>query len=463
MKQHVPPASVCDYLMVDVPQSPNGSYNQWSYSFLLQRNTSGHRFLFTVDMSGVNMVAKIRAIQSANFDQGTMQLQHSLWPGRLVGYGTLHGWTIPHTQRDYTTSKNLLELIYKRFAQAIQSSGIDEKDVTNFFAFKPRVNRTTNIDYVNFVNMLNELNNLRLVIMLTISDEDQLVVMPSSAWNHVCQPLNDEPLMSTAVGLIADIANPKVTFTLTISLRLDIFHDVSLAVLSDYSLPRVNSNGHDAVFFSTQCERQLFGRDPTGSSILDVRDGSCAFAWGPSQQSEVITFETPRTIRTKMVATYHKLGYTRTKTYVVGWTVYNVTLGLAPASCNGSSNRLNAIRKIVDENNIQQVQSPHRSSGITAGESSAEGSRSSGCGVRPKRTGQRIPATRHRVRHERRLQGGHGMHGGPKGLGCTRTQGGQSARTTYDLLQERATTSRLMTPSVCGPKCSDAPCQRTWL
>ncbi|KAL3224995.1 hypothetical protein MRX96_026183 [Rhipicephalus microplus] len=295
MKQHVPPASVCDYLMVDVPQSPNGSYNQWSYSFLLQRNTSGHRFLFTVDMSGVNMVAKIRAIQSANFDQGTMQLQHSLWPGRLVGYGTLHGWTIPHTQRDYTTSKNLLELIYKRFAQAIQSSGTDEKDVTNFFAFKPRVNRTTNIDYVNFVNMLNELNNLRLVIMLTISDEDQLVVMPSSAWNHICQPLNDEPQMSTAVDLIADIAHPKVTFTLTISLRLDIFHDVNLAELSDYSLPRVNSNGHDA-----QCERQLFGRDPTGSSILDVRSGSCAFAWGPSQQSEVITFETPRTIRTKV-------------------------------------------------------------------------------------------------------------------------------------------------------------------
>ncbi|KAL3192582.1 hypothetical protein MRX96_058996 [Rhipicephalus microplus] len=251
------------------------------------RNTSGHRFLFTVDMSGVNMVAKIRAIQSANFDQGTMQLQHSLWPGRLVGYGTLHGWTIPHTQRDYTTSKNLLELIYKRFAQAIQSSGTDEKDVTNFFAFKPRVNRTTNIDYVNFVNMLNELNNLRLVIMLTISDEDQLVVMPSSAWNHICQPLNDEPQMSTAVDLIADIAHPKVTFTLTISLRLDIFHDVNLAELSDYSLPR-------------QCERQLFGRDPTGSSILDVRSGSCAFAWGPSQQSEVITFETPRTIRTKV-------------------------------------------------------------------------------------------------------------------------------------------------------------------
>ncbi|KAL1469454.1 hypothetical protein MTO96_025062 [Rhipicephalus appendiculatus] len=345
-----PPANVCDYVLLDLPQFPDGSYYYGSYAFLNQSNRSGHRFLFTVDMDAANIANRMMVFNSPSFNQGTQFIQTSMWPGRLLGYGTLHGWPIPSTRAEWSTAQVVLNFIYERFAQVISSSGVDEKDITNFFAFKPGVSGAQNLVYANFMSMLNGLKNLSLVIMLTISDEDQLVVMPSSAWDRPCQPLSDEPKMSTAVSLIANVTNPKVTFTLTISLRLDIFHNVSLSIINSNSLRRVYASRHNAAFFSTQCEQQLFGRDPTGASILDVGNGGCAFASGPSQQYEVISFETPKTIRSKMVATYRRLGYAKTDTHVIGWTVYNVTLGLAPDTCNGNSNRFNEIRKIVDEN-----------------------------------------------------------------------------------------------------------------
>ncbi|KAL1425032.1 hypothetical protein MTO96_019540 [Rhipicephalus appendiculatus] len=335
-----PPANVCDYVLLDLPQHATGSYHYESYEFLRQINTSGYRFLFTVDMDAADISNRMVAFNSPVFNQSTQVVQTSLRPGRLLGYGTLHGWPIPSTTAELSTAQAVLNVIYERLAQVINSSGVDEKDITNFFAFKPRVTRAQNHYYANFMSMLNGLNNLSLVIMLTISDEDQLVVMPSSTWNRLCQPLEDEPKMYTAVGLIANVTNPRVTFTLTISLRLDIFHNVSLATISSLYLRKLKSAGHNAVFFSTLCEQLLFGRDPTGVSILDVGHANCAFASGPSQQNEVITFETPRSVRNKMVATYRRLDYAKTDTHVVGWTVYNVTLGLAPDTCNGKSKPL---------------------------------------------------------------------------------------------------------------------------
>ncbi|XP_075526728.1 uncharacterized protein LOC142558481 [Dermacentor variabilis] len=149
---------------------------------------------------------------------------------------------------------------------------------------------------------------------------------------------------SDAVDLIGNVVDPKVTFTVTISLRLDIFRGVSLAALGSRRVLRASrAQGHRAVFFNTNCQQQLFGRDPTGSSVLDVRNGSCVFAWGASQIDEVITFDTPKTVRQKMVATYQRLGYGKTDKHVIGWTVYNVTLGMAPQQCNGTANRIEQV------------------------------------------------------------------------------------------------------------------------
>ncbi|KAL1469457.1 hypothetical protein MTO96_025065 [Rhipicephalus appendiculatus] len=342
-----PPADVCDYVLLDLPQNADASYHYGSYEFLRKIDTAGYRFLFTVDMDAANISNRMVAFNSPIFNRSTKSIQTSLYPGRLLGYGTLHGWPIPQTAVELSTAQAVLNVIYERFAQVINSSGIDEKDITNFFAFKPRVEYSAKA----------RLRQLHVDAQWTqqpkLSDHaDHIRRRPEGS--HALFSL--EPYLPTFelraqnVSLVANITNPRVTFTLTISLRLDIFHGVSLAAMNVLALLTIRSGGHSAVFFSTECEQLLFGRDPTGVSILNVGKGHCAFAWGPSQLNEVITFETPRTVRNKMVATYRHLGYAKTDTHVIGWTVYNVTLGLAPDTCNGYSNRFNQIRKIVDEN-----------------------------------------------------------------------------------------------------------------
>ncbi|KAL1414952.1 hypothetical protein MTO96_007089 [Rhipicephalus appendiculatus] len=97
------------------------------------------------------------------------------------------------------------------------------------------------------------------------------------------------------------------------------------------------------------CGVQLFIRDPMGASIVYINQDTCAFAPG-GNFSTLLSFETPNTIRRKMIETYRSMTYSRTATHVVGWTVYNVTAGLAPPECLGYHNRITEIRKVIDEN-----------------------------------------------------------------------------------------------------------------
>ncbi|KAH7975691.1 hypothetical protein HPB52_004579 [Rhipicephalus sanguineus] len=269
--QRLPPPNMCDYIILDLPQFPDGSYEYGSYEFLSRSRSSGYRLLLTVNMDAANVGNNLVALNSPDFSQSTQRIQHTLG---LFGYGTLRGWPVPRTTTELSAAQAVLNVIYERLAQVLNGSGVHESSIANFFGFKPRVTTSQWKDYASFVSMLN-------------------------------------------------------------GLRLDIFRQVSLAALNSRSLRRIVSTGHDAVFFSTQCEQQLFARDPTGLSILDIGNGSCAFDLGP---------------KPKMVATYRHLGYAKTDTHVIGWTVYNVTLGLAPNVCNGDSSRFNEIRKIVDEN-----------------------------------------------------------------------------------------------------------------
>ncbi|XP_054926806.2 uncharacterized protein [Dermacentor andersoni] len=137
---------------------------------------------------------------------------------------------------------------------------------------------------------------------------------------------------------------------MTLSLRLDLFAGVSLANVQGDPLQQVPCRFHKAAWFSDLCESQLFGRLATGASIYYIDGTGCAFAEGNDTTNTVISFETPRTIRHKMVETYRKIGYDRTDKYVINWVVYNMTYGLAPDVCNGAHHRILEIRKIIDEN-----------------------------------------------------------------------------------------------------------------
>ncbi|KAL3196640.1 hypothetical protein MRX96_015410 [Rhipicephalus microplus] len=105
-----------------------------------------------------------------------------------------------------------------------------------------------------------------------------------------------------ALDAILRFPNPSVNYTLSVTLRLDIFYGASLPSPNSHRLPIQSVSSHGARSFSD------------------------------------------------MFATYNFIEYSRTSTYVVGWTVYNVTRGLSPDNCLGRQIRIKQIRKVIDKN-----------------------------------------------------------------------------------------------------------------
>ncbi|XP_037499035.2 uncharacterized protein LOC119372635 [Rhipicephalus sanguineus] len=154
--------------------------------------------------------------------------------------------------------------------------------------------------------------------------------------------------MMDVVDLIASVWAPKVNFTLTVSLRFDTFTHLRIADLGHGDVDLMLSYDHASGYYEREC-RDFFQHDPRGTSAVYFGGGGCMFAPKHGTHS-VVSFETPDTLRHKMVAAYRHLGYSRTREYIIGWSVFNVSQGLAPQQCNGTDNRINQIREVLDDN-----------------------------------------------------------------------------------------------------------------
>ncbi|XP_070393176.1 uncharacterized protein [Dermacentor albipictus] len=345
--QEVPSSTLCDYILLDLPLAANGRFETDSYIFLT-RIHSKHRLLFHVDIDLYGVATGSFLVNSTQFVDSVQSLQSSLTWSKLHGLGVLKGLPtllspqLQHSWRAY------LEAIYSRFFKILRDTGVDHGKIKNFFAFNP--GHFTHFTFTKHLSALNSIRHLNLVIILTITNERLTQVYPSSAWDNRCLPQSNEPRMIDVVSAITNTPNPRVEFAMTLSMRLDIFTNVSLAKVQGDSLQQISCRSHKAGWFFDQCENQLFGRVTTGASIYYIGGSGCAFAEGNDTSKQVISFETPLTIRHKMVETYRKIGYDLTDKYVISWVVYNMTYGLAPAVCNGEHNRILEIRKIIDEN-----------------------------------------------------------------------------------------------------------------
>ncbi|XP_065288056.1 uncharacterized protein [Dermacentor albipictus] len=289
--QEVPSSTMCDYILLDLPLAANGSFEVDSYRFLTRAK---HRLLFHVDidLQGVGSGSFLVNSNSTPFVESVQYLQHAHGSSKIHGLGVLKGLPTLLSLIGQGWTKFYLDLIYSGFAEILRDSGVDQGKIKNFFAFNPGL--VTQDTYKQHLSLLNSITDLNLVIILTITNERVAQVYPSSAWDNRCLPQSFDTTMV--------------------------------------------------------CESQLFGRGPSGASIYYIGGSACAFAEGNDTSDTVISFETPRTIRHKMVETYRKIGYNLTDKYVINWVVYNMTYGLAPDVCNGAHNRVLEIRKVIDEN-----------------------------------------------------------------------------------------------------------------
>ncbi|XP_037273642.2 uncharacterized protein LOC119165634 [Rhipicephalus microplus] len=231
----------------------------------------------------------------------------------------------------------------------LTAEGVPSSKICNFVAFRPSSFTARRGIYNALINGISGIEYISLVFLLTVTDESTKNVLPSSGWDKSCKPLESEVRMIDAVDLIASVSMPsRVKFTLAVSLRFDTFDSVGIADLGHGDVNVMLSSRHSAGFYERECE-DFFQHDPKVKSAVYFGGGGCMFAPKHGTRS-VVSFETPGTLRNKMVAVYRRLGWSLTAAYVIGWSVFNVTRGLAPQQCNGPDNRIKQIRKVLDNN-----------------------------------------------------------------------------------------------------------------
>ncbi|XP_049513839.1 uncharacterized protein LOC125941007 [Dermacentor silvarum] len=345
LSQALPNPGVCDYVVLDLPLLSNGTYPPDSYEFL--PNGTGYKFLFTISLVQGDFIATQGILSSQLFKHTVRTIrQHRTLP--LYGFGFLRDLPIPSSMALATRTMGPLSGIYQVLSNVLRTEGVRPSDVCNFVAFKPSSLTIRRGVYEGLLSVINHISSISLVFIVTVTEEQTKYVLPSSAWGDACWPMSNEVKMMDAVDLIASVSAPNVIFTLTLSLRIDTFTHVRMSDIGTNDVGLVLSHDHSTGYYDRECE-DFFQHDSRGTSPVYFGEGDCMFA--PKHGSDsVVSFETPETVRHKVVAAYRHLGYGKTSQYIIGWSVYNVTHGMAPQSCNGTNNRINQIRKVIDDN-----------------------------------------------------------------------------------------------------------------
>ncbi|KAL1469459.1 hypothetical protein MTO96_025067 [Rhipicephalus appendiculatus] len=332
LSQTVPKPGVCDFVVLELPFWPNGTYPPGSYDFL--PNGTGYKFLFTINVIQGDLAVTNMALNSPNFKNSlrTIRKQQNV---PLYGFGILGDLRIPTTVAGARASLTPLRATYQLLTAALRAEGVLSSEISNFVAFRPSHFVRRRDIYQALVEGFNGIIYISLVFILTVTAESTKYALPSSGWSQSCKPLPDEVRMEDAVDLIVKVSLPRVTFTVTVSLRFDTFTHLRIRDLGHGDVNLMQSYDHSTGYYERECE-DFFQHDPNGTSAVYFGGGGCMFA--------------PKHGTHSMVAVYHRLGYVHTSLYVIGWSVFNVTQGLAPQQCNGTDNRINAIRKVLDDN-----------------------------------------------------------------------------------------------------------------
>ncbi|XP_065280544.1 uncharacterized protein [Dermacentor albipictus] len=283
----MPEPGLCDYIVLDIPQTPDGKFESDGYEFL-KRPTSTSKYMFSMNFRLVSSSSTF--LDKATLTDSGREILQSL---PLRGFGFLGGVLQPNASSfSRATLANyalVLKFFYARFTEVLRGLGVPKGEVVNFFAFKPANLASSAPFYEGLLEGLKDIpgDHLHLVILLTITTEKGLLVQPSSAWDNHCLASDSEPTIECG-NLHAGITVDRI---------------------------------------------MTFG-------------GGCQFVqYAPM---DVATFETLETLQPKMSLAHFTLDVSTASGHTVGWLVYNVTGGLAPPLCGGSQHRLKKIREMID-------------------------------------------------------------------------------------------------------------------
>ncbi|XP_070392303.1 uncharacterized protein [Dermacentor albipictus] len=338
----VPNATVCDYIILDIAQSPDGSYNTTSYDLLPPTN----RYLFTIDNSGVHEYVE-SIISSRKFIE-SVRLIYKVLPIKGCGlFEELSSAGSTYTPAEVTSLKSIYKTLHENLKIEV---GI--KTPFTFYAFRPYKLAPNFATYTQFMQSISGMASV--IIILTITEAGNSQPEPPGAWDSSCLFFDSQTRIEDAVRLISMVTPPMNMFALAISFRIDIFPKVQLSEIRQKTttpgLERVGgSSNHIIQEFKSVCYANVYKSDMKGANFKYFPDGCCTFAkFSDPFHSGVASFETAQSIQDKINKTNEKLQQLNlVSTHVVGWLAHNLTFNLAPQECGGQANRLLKMREAI--------------------------------------------------------------------------------------------------------------------
>ncbi|KAL3196644.1 hypothetical protein MRX96_015414 [Rhipicephalus microplus] len=352
LNQEVPSATICDYTLLDLPLLPDGTYEDASYNFM--NSVRDHRLLFNADLDPTDANQSLVTARSVQFRNSIDLAQMDLHPNKIYGLGFIKGLPYLKNTGGGPETKAYLNDVYK-YDTVYEILQIPS----------PKVNFTLTISL-----RLDGFYGVSLGSLATSS----LNVTPVSFHNAVklfCEkPLLICQVMSPGYFAPGDHRNEIAS------------QELPSAAICDYTLldlpiqPNGSYDDTSYTFISSAGYRLLFNVGLQGMGLSEILSVIQKGPFLQSVQTAQISVQPSKIYglgflkglpilesgvgllndnallrRTYMMfATYQWIKYPNTSTYVVGWTVYNVTRGLAPDKCLGPHNRIREIRKVIDEN-----------------------------------------------------------------------------------------------------------------
>ncbi|KAL1478508.1 hypothetical protein MTO96_016199 [Rhipicephalus appendiculatus] len=193
----LPEPGVCDYFVLDIEPSADGSYDA----------------IFGTQFGQLP------------FQNSAAQLRQSLG---VRGFGLLDGDRGTSGSAVTEIAVRSTALLYAELNAGLTAAGYEEKDISNFFALRPVELRK---NFSLFAKLLQALDGLvRFIILLSISaPRSSCVVEATSAWDNTtgCFVRDGvQPTVEECLQLITEVPTPKSQFALTLTLRMDVFVDV---------------------------------------------------------------------------------------------------------------------------------------------------------------------------------------------------------------------------------------------
>ncbi|KAL3199980.1 hypothetical protein MRX96_013375 [Rhipicephalus microplus] len=342
LSQLLPAIGVCHYLIVDIAHGSPPNYRAIDYEFIRTFSRS-LPVLFTIDEA---MPADItKATHDQTFRNNLASVRKDLPTFAGLGYLT----SMPGLQKRTTinTIVPVLRDLFRKLERALLEARVGAAEISNFFTITPDSTQYTAV-YHDLLNALNGIVRFIIVNTVTKLQSFPCYAQARTSWDTGCFFSNSSQLtMVDIVKMTAKLKNLDSSVALTLSMTMTVIKGIDISAIMQAGRPHAIHRAKCANMTEDQyevvCRTWLYSGSYAINYVHYLPDGCCNFVES-QYPSEVLTFETPKSIEDKVRAAYKIVR----DAPVLSWLAYNVSFNLAPSICGGINSRLRQFRELIE-------------------------------------------------------------------------------------------------------------------